>query len=158
MQSYCNICDKEVKTDLKKHRVCRNLFQTHTIKNPKISDIIRIFYDFVVNHNKKNELYFKEVIFENEFETMDFHYDNTLTNHIEFHIKHLNFSHISEMIFKTISDIRNMTYQYYIKQPKHIVEFELNMIIAKNPHLISTLDRRINHPPIKNSQIPFNYY
>ena len=61
------------------------------------------------------------------------------------------------MIIKTTSDIRNMTYEYYIKQPKHMVEFKLKMIIAKNPHLINTLDRRINHPLIrKNSHIPFN--
>ena len=61
------------------------------------------------------------------------------------------------MITKTISDIRNMTYEYFIKQPKHMVEFKLNMMIAKNPHLINTLDRRINHFPIrKYSHVPFN--
>ena len=50
-----------------------------------------------------------------------------------------------------------MTHEYYIKQPKHMVEFKLNMIIAKNPQLINTLDRHINHPLIrKYSHIPFN--
>ena len=50
-----------------------------------------------------------------------------------------------------------MTYEYYIKQPKHMVESKLNLIIAKNPHLINTLDRRNSHPLIrKYSHIPFN--
>ena len=54
------------------------------------------------------------------------------------------------MIIKTISDIGNMTYEYYIKQPKHMVEFNLNMIIAKNPHLINALDRRVKHSLLEN--------
>ena len=49
-----------------------------------------------------------------------------------------------------------MTYEYYFKQPKHMVEVKLNMIIAIYPHLINTSDRRINHPPVRNySHIPF---
>ena len=157
MHFYCNICDKEVKTDLKRHRVCGKLGQTQTINNPKLSDLNRIFYDYVLNHYKKYEFYTNEVVFKNEFETIEFYYDNTPTNDIEFYIKHPNFSHISGMIFKTISDKRNMTYEYYIKQPKHMAEHKLNMINAKKPHLINTLDRRIYHPLIrKYFHIPFS--
>ena len=39
-----------------------------------------------------------------------------------------------------------MTYEHYIKQSKH--EFKLNMIVAKNPHLINILDSFIIHPLI----------
>ena len=46
---------------IKKHRVCGNLVQTNTINIPKESDIKRIFYDFVINHNKKYESFTKEV-------------------------------------------------------------------------------------------------
>ena len=33
------MCDKEVKTDLKKHKECGKLVQTHTINFPKNADI-----------------------------------------------------------------------------------------------------------------------
>ena len=72
MHFYCNICDKEVKTDLKKHRVCGKLVQTLTINNPKISEINRIFYDYVSNHNKEYDFYTTEVVFKNEFEAVEF--------------------------------------------------------------------------------------
>ena len=50
-----------------------------------------------------------------------------------------------------------MTYEYYIKQPMQLVELNLNMIIAKNPHLINSLYWSIDHPPNrKNSNLPFN--
>ena len=88
---------------------------------------------------------------------LDFCFDNTPTTNIEIHIKHLNFSHNSEMISKTFSDTRNMTYEYYINNPMHMVERRLNMIIARNPHLINVLNRRVNHPLVtKNPHIPFN--
>ena len=57
-----------------------------------------------------------EVIFKNEFESIEFYYDNTPTNDIEIYIKQVNFSHFSEMINKTNSDIRKMTYEHYFKQ------------------------------------------
>ena len=57
MHFYCNICDKEVKTDLKNHRVYDKLVQNHIIKNPKISDINRIYYDYVIIHKKIGILY-----------------------------------------------------------------------------------------------------
>ena len=61
------------------------------------------------------------------------------------------------MINKTFSDLRNLTYKYYNKQPKHMVEFKLKMIIAKYRHLINALDRRVNQPLIrKYSHTPFN--
>ena len=60
------------------------------------------------------------------------------------------------MNITTINDKRNMTYEYYIKQPMHAVEIRLNVIVAKNPHLIYSPNRYIN-PPLsrKNSQMPF---
>ena len=49
-----------------------------------------------------------------------------------------------------------MNYEYYVKHPKELIEFKLNMTIAKNPNLISSLDRIFNHSLIrKRSNIPF---
>ena len=157
MHFYCNICDKEVKTDLEKHRVIGKLIQTHTIINPETSDLNRRIYDYVTNFNRKYEFYTNEVFLKNEFENSCFYFKNIPTNDKQFHIKHPNFLNTSEMIIKTISDIRNITYENYIKQPKHMFEFKLDMIIAKNPHLIISLDRNKSHFLISNySHIPFN--
>ena len=50
-----------------------------------------------------------------------------------------------------------MTYKYYINNPMHMVERRLNMIIARNQHLIIVLDKRVNHPLIrKYSHVSFN--
>ena len=45
------------------------------------------------------------------------------------------------MTIKTISDRCNKTYEHYIIQPMIMCEREINMIIAKNPQLIKSLDR-----------------
>ena len=61
------------------------------------------------------------------------------------------------MNIKTIGDERKKKYEYYIKQPIEKVELNLNMIIAKNPHLMKSLDRSTNQPLIiKYSNIPLN--
>ena len=50
-----------------------------------------------------------------------------------------------------------MTYEHYVNQPVHALELKLNMIIAKNPELIISLDRNKNHPLIrKYSHIPID--
>ena len=52
-----------------------------------------------------------------------------------------------------------MKYEHYMNQPKSMCERKINMIIAKNPQLINSLDRNKNHPLIrKYSHIPFNNY
>ena len=45
------------------------------------------------------------------------------------------------MVIKIISDRCNMTYEDYINQPMSMCE-KTNMNIAKNPHLINSLDRK----------------
>ena len=60
------------------------------------------------------------------------------------------------MNITTISNERNMSFEYYIKQPKPMVEIKLNQIIAKKLHLINALDRGVKHPLIINySHVPF---
>ena len=49
-----------------------------------------------------------------------------------------------------------MTFDFYIKQPMLMIELNLNKMIDIDPHLISALDRSVNHPLIgKYSIIPF---
>ena len=62
------------------------------------------------------------------------------------------------MSIDTVNDRCNMTYKYYKNQPIQMFERRLNMIIAKYPQLIHSLDRNKNHPLIrKYAQIrPFH--
>ena len=63
---------------------------------------------------------------------------------------------IQKMKNETISDKRYMTYEHYINNPMQIVERRLNLVIAKNPHLIHLLNRSLCNPFKKSSHIPFN--
>ena len=64
------------------------------------------------------------------------------------------FSHIDEMNISTVNAKTYKTYNNYIKHPMSAVELKINMIIAKNPHLINRLNRTFVHPLIrKYSQI-----
>ena len=61
------------------------------------------------------------------------------------------------MNITTINDERNMTYEHYIKQPMQAIESKLNMIFAKNPHLLISLNRFINQPlSRKYTDFPLN--
>ena len=67
-------------------------------------------------------------------------------------------SHINEMNFKSIKNRRDKNYNYYIKMPMQMVEFKLNVIIAKDLHLINSLHRTFNHSLFrKYSNIPYNF-
>ena len=50
-----------------------------------------------------------------------------------------------------------MTYKYYMNSPMSMIERRLNIIIAKNPQLINSLDISKNHPLVKKySKVLFN--
>ena len=49
----------------------------------------------------------------------------------------------------------NLTYNNYVLQPNQAVELRFKMIFVKNPNLIKSLIRDINHPLLKKkSYIP----
>ena len=50
-----------------------------------------------------------------------------------------------------ISDLRNMTYEHYLNQPKSMLEWKFNAILAKNPELIKILENS-SHPLIRKNQ------
>ena len=47
----------------------------------------------------------------------------------------------------------HMTFDNYIKHPMHAIELKLNTIIARNPHLINSLNSSLIHQKFKNSHI-----
>ena len=55
------------------------------------------------------------------------------------------------MIITFIADLRNMTYEHCLKQPKRMVEWNLKAIITKNPELIKIFGNSY-HPLIRQYQ------
>ena len=53
-----------------------------------------------------------------------------------------------------ISDLKNLTYEHYLNQPKSMLEWKLNAILAKNPELIK-IPGNSSHPLIRKYQ-PIN--
>ena len=107
------------------------------------------FSDTIINV-KSNRLY----IFRNGWNLRDFLFSKISYFERYGHI----FSHISEMKITFITVLRNMTYKHYLEQPKHMVEWFFNKILAKNPeHVkmfgnISHLLIRKNHRMILNGE------
>ena len=61
------------------------------------------------------------------------------------------------MKIKTFSKMNYINYKYYLKQPMQRIQRRLNMIIAKNPQLIKSVNRGSDHSLIrKHIHIPFN--
>ena len=59
------------------------------------------------------------------------------------------FSHIDETNLTTVNDKIYMSYKYYIQHPMPMVERPLNMVIAKDLHLIKSPKRSHIHPLIR---------
>ena len=51
------------------------------------------------------------------------------------------FSHVYEMCITLSSSFRDLTYDYYLKQPLPMREVRLNQMLAKNPRHICLLNR-----------------
>ena len=88
MENYCNVCDKTYKLKSKNnhfksltHIQYESSFRmNHTIKNPNVSDVDKIFNDYTTNYNKKFDLYLFKCDFKLVF--------NNFTPHIKTHSHH----------------------------------------------------------------------
>ena len=66
-----------------------------------------------------------------------------------FTIEWYNFSHISEITLTFITNFNNVTYEYYLKQPKSMLEARLIEKIVRKPKLTKPFDRTLSHPLIR---------
>ena len=149
-----------------------SIYKKNTVNNNNLDDVNKVLNYYISNHNKNFDFYFTNCEFKIEFNNnstanIEIIYDcNTdyinIKNYLLFYIDsyesgEYKFSNINHLIFNTISCIFNLAYKHYINHPKPAVERRINMIIARNPQLINSLDRKKNHPLInKYSHIPFN--
>ena len=171
MSYYCDTCDKSIKMkSKKKHLVSKShkclyysIVTKYRIKNPeffKIEDILNKHID----DYQKNFEYFViicewKLVFDNNNifceKTKEYYNICPIQNLKVFLREKINyfehdykFSHISEMKITFITNLRCMTYQNYIRQPKSMLEWTLIKKLSTNPELIKNLNRT-PHPLIR---------
>ena len=161
MTHLCHHCNKNDKF----------FYTKYTINNVNIEDFDKIFNYYISTHNKKFDFYYIDCEFEILFDInytanieINYHYNTDYINmnsYLLFYIDSCElaenkFKNINHMIISTISCKCNMSYKNYINHPMSMIERRINCIIARNPRLINSLDRKKNHPLIrKYSHIPF---
>ena len=140
----------------------------HTIKNPSFFVIDKISNDYITNHNKRHYLflikYDYKIFFNKDFslhietdfyhKTMKINLRSYLLYRIEDFIeKGYVFSHIDEVNNLTVDCKMYMTYDNYIIHPMHAMELKINMVVAKGPHLINSLNRSLIYPLIRKYRL-----
>ena len=140
------------------------IYKQQIFNNINLDEVDKISSDYFNSHNKKFDFYYTVYSFEIQLDnnikanTETKYHINTDYVNLEgcllFFINNcqsrgFNFSNINHIIIKTITCKRNMSYKHYINQPMPMLERRINMIIAKNPQLINSLDRNKNHPLIR---------
>ena len=171
----CELCDKSIKIRSKKRHInsknhkslTESIINKYTVKNPSFLHMENILKNFVDEYNKKFEFYlifckwklhFLDTVINVKSDRLynirrkycSWNLRTLLISKIEyFESKGYKFSHISEMNIVFITDLRNMTYKHYINQPKSMLEWKLNALLAKNPKLIRAFNINTNHPLVR---------
>ena len=171
---HCELCDKSIKIRSKKRHInfhyhkslSNSIICNTTIENPSFLHMNDILKKYVDDYNKKFVLYI--IICE-----WKMHFSDTIINvksnrlynihrpgwnlrsYLISKIEYLEnqghkFSHISEMNFVFISNLRNMTYRHYLQIPKSMLEWTLIKKLATNPKLIKAFNINTYHPLIRN--------
>ena len=170
----CKLCDKSIKIKSKKkhlnsqyHKSLRmSIISRYSVINPDFLDKDNILKNYVLETKKKFafyliickwKLHFSDAIVNVESNTWysvsaGFYLGGFVLSKVKlFERQGHNFSHISEMNILFMSDLRNMTYEHYLNQPKSMLEWNLNAILAKNPQLIKVF-ANTSHPLIRKCQ------
>ena len=169
---YCELCDKSVNIKSKKkhinsqnHKSLTNkIIHTINIKNPNFLQIPNILQKQVDDYNKKFQFYlifckwklhFSDTIIDIKSKRLynlfppSWNLRTFLLSKIEILENYdCRFSHISDMEIVFISIFRNMTYEYYLKMPKSMLEWSLIKKLAINPNLIKAFNINMNLPLI----------
>ena len=169
----CKLCDKSIKIrSEKKHLnflyhdfLSTSIICRYIITNPDFLQIEDILKKYILDYNKKFiffliickwKLHFSDIInaVKNDKWWCSLSAGSLLRNFLSPKIKiversgHL-LSHISEMNITFISDLKNITYEYYLSLPKSMIEWKFNTLLAKNPKLV-TIFESSTHPLIGN--------
>ena len=148
MDYYCEVCLKNNETK-NKHKhfkskshlqfdKCKHILLSH--KDIVINDVDAAFYLYIIEHNKKFDYYLINCEFDLVFN--DYHYCPYVTSNLsdnktmillkncskkvidDFKDKRYNFIHIAEMHIITYADKMDMSYDIYIEQTMHALEWK----------------------------------
>ena len=170
---HCDLCDKSIKIRSKKKHLnsqyhkslTESIICKYAVINPSFLHMEDILKNFVDVYNKKFEFYLI-------FCKWKLHFSDTIINvksdrlynihragwnlrrNLISKIEYLEnnghkFSHISEMNIVFITDLRNLTYEHYLKIPKPIIEWSIIEKLAINPRLIKAFNINTSHPLIR---------
>ena len=141
--------------------ICR-----YSVTNPDFLQTENILENYILDYNKKFAFYLFICKWKLHFpDTIVSFKSNTwysvsagycLRNFLLSKIKYFErygrkFSHMSELNITFISDLKNMTFELYLNQPKSMLEWKLNVILAKNPELKKILGNS-SHPLVRKNQ------
>ena len=136
----------------------------NTINNNKLDEVNKIINDYLSTHNKNFDFHFIDCEFVIEFDNyfianiQTIYFYNTdiikINSYLFYDINCFKsrghkFYNINQMTINIIGDRCNMTYEHYVNQSTHTCERKLNVNIARNPHLINSLDLNKRHPLIR---------
>ena len=170
---HCEKCDESIKIRSKKRHLnsqyhklsTKTIISKYTIENPSFLHMKDLLKKYVDAYNKKFILYiiickwklhFSDVIIIIKSDRLyninplGWNLGRFLISQIE-NIEEAGhkFSHISEMNIEFISNMRNITYEEYLKIPKSILEWTLIRKLATNPKLIEAFNINTYHPLIQ---------
>ena len=170
---HCDICDKSIKIRSKKRHLNSQYHQSLTksiickyiVENPSFLHMKDILKNYVDDYNKKFvfyifickwKLYFSDTIINIKSDRLyNIHpFGWNLRRSLMSKIKKLEndghkFSHLSQMNIVFMTDLRNITYEYYLKIPKPMIEWTLIKKLATNPNLIESFNINSYHPLIQ---------
>ena len=135
----------------------------YTISNPDFPEMEKILKNHILDYDKKFGLYsvickwklnFSNTIINIKLGpwcsvSYGFNQRRFLLLKIEYYERRgFIFTSISEMNYVFIANPRNRTYNNYLQQPKPMIEWKLNLILANNPQLVRMLGNS-SHPMIR---------
>ena len=167
---FCDICDKLFEINSKCIHLKALSFEESdrfkhkklTNKNPDINKISNVIDTFIIEYDKKYDFPLIKYNFKFVFNSPEYvvnietspHYSritmssgylpNETINDIN--IQGYCFDRIDEFNIIAIADNMELTYDFYIKHNMCSFKLKMNLILAKNPHLINSLNRSYNHP------------
>ena len=172
---YCDLCDKSIRIRSKKKHLnshyhkslTESIIFKYTLENPSFFQMEDILKNYVDDRNKKFKdylisckwkLHFLDTIIDIKSDKLynlqrkhsSWKLGSYLISKIEdFESDGHKFSHISEMNIVFITDLRNMTYEHYLKIPKPMIEWTIIKKLSNNPKLIKAFNINTKHPLIR---------
>ena len=155
MTQICNSCIK--------YNKC--LYTSYINENIVIDEVDNTFDKYINIHNQKFVFYYIDCQFQIKFKDNVFakkeinqHFNTyyiNIKNYLLFYkdscrYGNFVFDNIIKMEISIISCRCNMTYKNYMNSPMSLLEIYINMVIAKNPSLVKSLNFKENHLITRN--------